>query len=160
MRHKYLFASLLTLIVYMAAVIFAAVAFASDVVTAYPIDIQEPLNYIVALIAAAVSAVGGFLLALFQRKTGIDLSDEHEAYLENALASAILFAHGKAQEQIGRIDDPVVRNKIIADTVNFVMGSIPSLLKNLGITPETLQEMVEYGLMEKGVLKDGSSQSS
>lgn len=160
MHHKYFFASLLILAFYIAGVIFAAVASAADAVAVYPIDIQEPLNYIVALIAAAVSAVGGFLLALFQRKTGIDLSDEHEAYLENALASAILFAHGKAQEQIGRIDDPIVRNKIIADTVNFVMGSIPSLLKKLGITPETLQEMVEYGLMEKGVLKDGSSQSS
>lgn len=160
MRLKHFYIPLLAFAAYIVTAVCAAVAFASDVVVAYPIDIQEPLNYIVALIAAAVSAIGGFLLALFQRKTGIDLSDEHEAYLENALASAILFAHGKAQEQIGRIDDPVVRNKIIADTVNFVMGSIPSLLKKLGITPETLQEMVEYGLMEKGVLKDGSSQSS
>ena len=160
MRHKYFFASLLILAFYIAGVIFAAVASAADVVTAYPIDIQEPLNYIVALIAAAVSAVGGFLLALFQRKTGIDLSDEHEEYLENAMASAILYAHDRAREQIARIDDPITKNKIIADTVNFVLTSIPSLLKRLGITPEKLAQMVEDRLTEKGVLTNGTSQPS
>lgn len=160
MRLKHFYIPMLAFAAYIVSAVCAAVAFASDAVVAYPIDIQEPLNYIVALIAAAVSAIGGFLLALFQRKTGIDLSDEHEEYFENAMASAILFAHDRAREQIARIDDPIIQNKIIADTVTIVLTSIPSLLKRLGITPEKLAQMVEKRLTEKGVLTDGTSQPS
>lgn len=124
---------------------------AAEALTAYPIDVQEPLSYLVSLILAAITGVGGFLLALFKQKTGVKLNPEHEAYLENAFASALLYANDRAQAYIARIDDPFVRSRIVADTANFVLGNVPVLLKQLGITPDQLRLMIADRLNEKGV---------
>lgn len=132
---------------------------AAEVLTAYPIDVQEPLSYLVSLIVAAISGVIGFALALLKKKTGISLSTEHQAYLDNAVASALLYAHDKAQQHIANLNDPTVKNKIIADAANVVLESVPTLLKKLGITPEKLRQLVEDRLNATGAL-NGSAQSS
>lgn len=142
------------------AMIFASVAHAAgEILTAYPIDVHEPLNYILGLVIAAATGVFGYLMALFQKKTGITLKPEHQEYLDNAVASALLYAHDKAQAQLGHINDPMVKNKIIADAANAVLETVPNLLRQLGITPETLRQMVEDRLSGSGGI-NGPAQPS
>lgn len=138
----------------------AAAANAADAgTTLYPVNIQEPLSYLASLLFAVLGAVGGFFVSFLSKKAGIKLTPEANAHLSHALAAAVLFGHQRAQSYISQIDKPTVRSLIVAQVVNQISASVPLFLKELGLTPEKLTELVENRLYSEGVF-DGPARPS
>jgi len=114
------------------------------------IDFTPILNELALAVATVVSAALLYLAKLgrdwFKARTGVELqiSDEQmRAVLDKAIQYGIALAVGR----LGSRAQLSVSNAQVAQIANYVIAAVPGALKNFGITPERLQDMIRARLI-------------
>lgn len=109
------------------------------------IDFTPILNELALAVAAAAGTGLLYVLKLvrdwFKAKTGVELqiSDEQvREVLDRAIQYGIALVVGK----LGERAHLAVSNAQLAQIANYVIAAVPGALKNFGITPERLQDMI------------------
>lgn len=147
----YLFSSLI-----FTAFVLVGIAHADDLsaavaVNEFAIDINSPLAALAAFLFAALGGIISFIIKLLFGKKGkvVKLEDEHVAYLTNAAVAGLRLAEEKVNSLVSNVKDPTVKTEMIADAVNYVLQSIPGLLKKANISPVIVRAFVERELTER-----------
>jgi hypothetical protein len=109
------------------------------------IDFKPILNELVLAVASVIGAALLYLAKLardwFKAKTGVELqiSDEQvRQVLDRAIQYGIAFVVGRFADRA----QITVSNAQVAQIANYVIAAVPGALKQFGITPERLQDMI------------------
>lgn len=110
----------------------------------YPINlgdsVSDTVNLIFNVVASLVSAITGYFFG--SKNSKIRLEPEQITYLNLAIQSGLTLARNKALHLAENIDDPRVKSRLVADTVNFVLATVPKAVGSLGFTELKIRDLV------------------
>lgn len=118
-----------------------AVAQDSTVNVGNDILTPEVREVITIAIGAVITGIMGWLAALFQRRTGMAISQGHMNTLQTALTNAA----GKVVARVGARLDRVevdVRSPLLADAIEYVAGAAPDALAYFGLSRDNIAEKI------------------
>jgi hypothetical protein len=109
------------------------------------IDFEVIVAELMPYVAAAVSAGLLYLLKLardwFKAKTGVELQISDEQMRE-VLDKAIQYGIALVMGRLAGRAQIAISNAQVAQIANYVIAAVPGALRNFGITPERLQDMI------------------
>lgn len=115
------------------------------------VDLSPLLDYAIGILGstllALAHAVGFYVLKKFK----LDGDAQVRAYVESAIERGVNWGLEEVREKGMNLATFQTRNHAIAQAATYVAGKVPGGLKQLGITPEGLSEIVENRM--RGVLK-------
>ena len=106
------------------------------------INLGPILDIVIQLFGAVLMAVGTWAVTMLSQKLKLSSDSEVRAYLQEALQRAVSFSVDKARTQAKDIKTVEVRNEIVADAANYVISKTPDALKKLGISEDSIQDLV------------------
>lgn len=138
------------------AVLIPSAAFAAE---GYALHIQDVLQAIIgavfSILGVVATAAIGVMAHRIDKKTGIEIDDNTRQYLNNALQNGLKYAENKARSAAENIEDPVIKNKVVADAANYVTQNVPDALAHFGVTPDQLGDLLVARLtQEKGAANE------
>lgn len=100
------------------------------------------LQVLGAVLAVVLPALAGWALTIFQKRTGITLTDQQRASVLGAVgtSSGILMtklANGVKPLETIQVSDP----EVVAEA-NRILASVPEAVASLGVTQETVANMI------------------
>ena len=110
------------------------------------ISLVPILDIAIQLFGAALMAVGSWAVTMLSKKLKLSNDSEVRAYLQDALQRAVSFGVERAREQAKDIGTVEVRNEVVADAANYVISKTPDALKKLGISEDSIQDLVRARL--------------
>ena len=110
------------------------------------ISLVPILDVVIQLFGAALMAVGTWAVTMLSQKLKLSSDSEVRTYLQEALQRAVNFGVEKARSQAKDIGTVDVRNEVVADAANYVIGKTPDALKKLGISDDSVQDLVRARL--------------
>lgn len=99
------------------------------------------LSTLIAICMSLITAIAGWAIALFQKKTGIEIEAKHMQALQSALTNGA----GKVLNEVGdRLSSITfdVRNPTVKSAIVFVNSSVPDAIKYFGLTETKIAEMI------------------
>ncbi len=110
------------------------------------VDLTSIADVLLSLAAAAVTAAIPILVPALLKRLGVannaDLTDK----LELALQAAAGGAYKYAASHEGGLSSVAVHNGALAQATTYIVSNLPDTLKELGITPDKVQQMVSNRL--------------
>lgn len=106
----------------------------------------QVISYVAPLI---VIAVLGWLASLYARVTGKELEAKHREALQLALTSGLNWAIQKVLDGKLNKDGTVPEGQkalVVAKAQEYVKTSVPDAVRHFGITPSTMDKLVESKL--------------
>lgn len=101
--------------------------------------------YIASAVAAVVATLGGWGVALLNKKLGLSIDDSLRQSLQTAVTNAAgLVLHQLDNKLAGVTID--VRNEMAAAAVNYVLAAAPDAVKHFGLTPDAIAEKIKAAL--------------
>lgn len=138
------------MIVALAAVMVVAVgsatpaAAADTVVSAGPIyDLFQP--YLQAVAEAVILALIGWIVALVQRWTGIQIEARHREALHSAAMTGVTHALVRLGVRLDHVTADV-HSEIVAQAISWIEASVPDAIKALGVSPDTVSMLASAKL--------------
>ncbi len=110
------------------------------------INLVPILDIVIQLFGAVLMAVGTWAVTMLSQKLKLSSDSEVRAYLQDTLQRAVSFGVEKARTQAKDIGTVEVRNEVVADAANYVIGKTPDALKRLGISEDSIQDLVRARL--------------
>lgn len=108
----------------------------------FAVDLSPILTVVVQLAAALVLGVGTWALKKWGKKLGVEEDSKVREYVNQALENGVRYAAAKAQaagQDLARVE---VKNKMVADALNYVVPKVPDGLKKLGITEQAAKDIL------------------
>jgi hypothetical protein len=126
---------------------FTLPAFAQAVVSpaapsAPTIDLTSPVNDILALLLAAVTAAIPIVVPALLKRLGVANNADLAQTVDKAATAGAGMAYTYALSHEGGLSSLTVRNAALAAGINHVATSVPEALTKLGITPASVEAMV------------------
>ena len=110
------------------------------------VDLSPILNVAIDLLAVVLMALGTWALAKLGRKLGLEADDQVRLYLNDALERGIGWAKEKATRDAQDLARVEVRNKAVAEAVNYVIERVPDALKHFELDEQRVKKLVEARL--------------
>ncbi len=110
------------------------------------IDLGPILEIVIQLVGALLMTVGTWAVTMVSQKLKLSNDSEVRTYLQEALQRAVNFGIEKARTQAKDIKTVEVRNEVVADAANYVISKTPDALKKLGISEDSVRDLVRARL--------------
>jgi hypothetical protein len=110
------------------------------------VDLTSIANILLSLAAAAVAAAIPIVVPAVLKRFGQANNADLTANLELALQAAAGGAYKYAASHEGGLSNVAVHNGALAQATTYIVSNLPDTLKELGITPDKVQEMVSKRL--------------
>ncbi|EUB97321.1 hypothetical protein PMI07_000897 [Rhizobium sp. CF080] len=149
MIRKYATLFVLAVVVALASPVMAVVALAQEAASNTTVSggsiFAVVAPYILELASVLVAAIVAWLSAKVKTLIGIQIEAKHREALQSALQNGINLGMSKAGGWISAKDYDL-KNKALAEGVNYVLASVPDAIKFFGLTPEKLGKLIEAKL--------------
>jgi hypothetical protein len=107
------------------------------------IDLTPLVQLAATLASAALAGVVPFVLPVLQKYLHVKLTAAQAEKITDAAARAAGSAYGFIVQSGASLHDVPIRNAAIGRAVNYVIKSCPEYLKDLGVTNEHIEAIVE-----------------
>ena len=103
------------------------------------VEVLQP--YITAAVTTIVGAAVVYVASLFQKWTGIKVSQNDQTNLQSWISTQAGLAIAKSETNLSGVSIDA-HTKIVADAADFVVSKIPDLLKATGKTPDDVAHLI------------------
>lgn len=119
-------------------VLTSSAAFAAD--PTFEIDIQGALSSIVTVVFAAVAGLVTWAVRkisnIVEQKFGMEIEDSMRQYVNDAIINGLHYARDAVVDKTKSIDNPDVKQDVIATAANYVLTTVPDALVYFGLDNE------------------------
>lgn len=96
-----------------------------------------------AALLAALTVGARVLYTTLKEKWGLEVEQAQRDKVNEAIQFALQYAETKVASAVDAKDNVEVKNQMVATAAEYVMAKIPDALDRLGVTPESVADLVE-----------------
>lgn len=106
------------------------------------VDFKPVLDALLQLAAAVLMVLGSWGITRLMQKLQLDKDALIRGYLDAAMRNALAYALEHARAEGAKVSEIAVRNKVVADAANYVLGRTPDAVKHFGLTEDAVRAML------------------